>query len=212
MQIGRVEAGATAPTTAWPPSVAETSEDSWEEYGAINAMSSQQCWTCKGHGHVSQDYPNGKGKGKGKDNFGKGKGAYEWGKCNYDGNKGSNYGMYKGGGKANSPSSYGPVKGYQKGDGKTAGKGPRHGKCHTCGEDHFARDRSKSLGDMGRAATGRTRTCSVIATRSVRRFTASGKKFMTCTDMNCNCKDGQQQIGGEVSAPPGLQVDGQDGA
>ena len=46
MQIGRVEAGATAPTTAWPPSVAETSEDSWEVYGAINAMGPQQCWTC----------------------------------------------------------------------------------------------------------------------------------------------------------------------
>ena len=30
MQIGRVEAGATAPTTAWPPFVAETSEDSCE--------------------------------------------------------------------------------------------------------------------------------------------------------------------------------------
>ena len=64
------EAGATAPTTAWPPSVAETSE--------------------------ARDCPNGKGK----DNFGKGKGAYEWGKSNYDGNKGSNYGMYKGGGKS----------------------------------------------------------------------------------------------------------------
>ena len=44
MQIGRVEAGATAPKTGWPPSVAETSEDSWEECGAING--SQQCWAC----------------------------------------------------------------------------------------------------------------------------------------------------------------------
>ena len=124
MQIGRVEAGATAPTTAWPPSVAETSEDTWEEYGAINAIGSQQCWTCKGYGHVSWDCPNGKGKGKGKDNFGKGKGAYGWGMSNHDGNKGSNYRMYKGGGKANSPGSHGPVKGYQKGDGKSGGKGP----------------------------------------------------------------------------------------
>ena len=97
MQIGRVEAGATAPTTAWPPLVAETSEDSWEEYDAINAMGSQQCWTCKGYDHVSRDCPNGKGKGKGKDNFGKGNGAHEWCKSNYNGNKGSNYGMYKGG-------------------------------------------------------------------------------------------------------------------
>ena len=96
MQIGRVEAGATAPTTAWPPLVAETSEDSWEEYDAINAMGSQQCWTCKGYDHVSRDCPNGKGKGKGKDNFGKGNGAHEWCKSNYNGNKGSNCGMYQG--------------------------------------------------------------------------------------------------------------------
>ena len=57
-------------------------------------MGLQQCWTCKGYGHVSRDCPNGRGKGKGKDNFGKGKGAYEWRRSNYDGNKGSNYGMY----------------------------------------------------------------------------------------------------------------------
>ena len=37
------------------------------------------------------------------------------------------------------------------------------------------------------------------------------KKFMTCADINCNCKDGHQQAGGEVSAPPGLQANGQDG-
>ena len=87
MQIGRVEAGATAPTTAWPPIVAETSEGGWEEYGAINVTGSQHCWTCTGYGHVSRDCPNDKGKGKVKGN--------EWGKTNYDGNKGSNYGMYK---------------------------------------------------------------------------------------------------------------------
>ena len=83
MQIGRVEAGA-APATAWPPLVAETFEDSWEECGAISALGSQQCW------------------------------------------------MHKGDGKANSPSSYGPVMEDQKSDGKS-GKGPRYGKCHTCG-------------------------------------------------------------------------------
>ena len=122
MQIGRVEAGATAPTTAWPPSVAETFEDNWEEYGAINVLSSQQRWTCKGYG-----------QGKGRDNFGKGKGAYEWGKSNHDENKSSNHGMCKGGGKVNSPSSHGPLMGYQKGDGKSGGKGPRHSKCCACG-------------------------------------------------------------------------------
>ena len=59
MHIGRIEAGATAPTTAWPPWVAETSEDSWQECDAINAMGSQQCSICKGYGHVP---PEGKGQ------------------------------------------------------------------------------------------------------------------------------------------------------
>ena len=138
MQIGRVEAGATAPTTAWPPLVAETSEDSWEDYDVINAMGSQECWTCKGYGRVSRDCSNGKGQGK--DNFGKGTGAYEWGKSDYKGNKGSNHGTYKEAGKDNLPSSYGPVQGYQKGDGKSGGKGPRCGKCYTSGGDPVARD------------------------------------------------------------------------
>ena len=61
MQIGRFEAGTTAPTTDWTPSVADTSEDSWKEYGAINATGSQQCRTYKGYGHVSRNCPNGKG-------------------------------------------------------------------------------------------------------------------------------------------------------
>ena len=60
---------------------------------------------------MSRDCPNGKGKGKG---------AYECAKSNYDGNKGSNHGMYKGGGKGNTELSC-PVKGYQKGDGKSGG-------------------------------------------------------------------------------------------
>ena len=81
MQIGRVEAGTTAPTTLWVHN-------------------------------------------KGKDNFGKGKGPYEWGKSNYDENKGCNFGMYKEGGKANSPSSYCPIKVYQKGDCKSRRKEP----------------------------------------------------------------------------------------
>ena len=34
---------------------------------------------------------------------------------------------------------------------------------------------------------------------------------MTCAVMNCTWKDGHQQAGGEVSAPPGLQANGQDG-
>ena len=74
--IERIEAGATAPTTACPPWLAETSEDSWQECDAINAMGSQQCSTCKGYGHVPWDCP--KGTGKGQHNFGKDKGPYEW--------------------------------------------------------------------------------------------------------------------------------------
>ena len=99
MQIGRVEVGATGDVRGR------------EEHGTINAMGSQQCWTCNGYGQVFRHSPNVKGKGKGKENLGKGKGAYEWGKSNYDGNKGSNYGMHTGGGQANGPSSYGTVKG-----------------------------------------------------------------------------------------------------
>ena len=76
MHIERIEAGATAPTTACPPWLAETSEDSWQECDAVNAMGSQQCSTCKGYGHVPWDCP--KGKGKGQHNFGKDKGPYEW--------------------------------------------------------------------------------------------------------------------------------------
>ena len=34
---------------------------------------------------------------------------------------------------------------------------------------------------------------------------------MSGADMSCNCKDVHQQAGGEVSAPPRLQADGQDG-
>ena len=98
MHIGRIEAGATAPTTAWPPWVAETSEDSWQECDAINAMGSQQCSICKGYGHVP---PEGKGKCKGQHNCGKDRGPHEWSKSNYDGNKGSNDGIY-------SLSSHGP--------------------------------------------------------------------------------------------------------
>ena len=59
MHIERIEAGATAPTTACPPWLAETSEDSWQECDAINAMGSQQCSTCKGYGHVPWDCPKG---------------------------------------------------------------------------------------------------------------------------------------------------------
>ena len=111
--------------------MAETSEDSWQECDAVNAMGSQQCSTCKGYGHVPWDCP--KGKGKGQHNFGKDKGPYEWSTSNYDGNKGSKDGIY-------SLSSHGPVKEYQQGDGKSGGQGPLHGKSYTCGGDHFARD------------------------------------------------------------------------
>ena len=95
MQIGRVEAGATAPTTAWPPSVAETSEGSW---GRI------WCYQC--HGFTVLDpqrrrsrtpgpSPMARARAKGKDNFGKGKDADEWDKSNYDGDTNSTHGMYK---------------------------------------------------------------------------------------------------------------------
>ena len=208
MQIGRVEAGAIAPTTAWPPSVAEMSEDSREEYGANNAMGLQQCWTCKGYGHVSKDCPNGKGKGKFKDNFGKGE---------YDGNKGSNCGMYMGGGKADTPSSYGPVKGYGKGDGKSGGNGPRDGvhlQCRTFRTRLRKMWRKRwiqgtgYLGDMGRAATGRTPREPPPKHAGPRELR---NRFLTWADMNCNCKGGHQQVEGESLVPPGLQARGEDG-
>ena len=50
MQIGRVEAGATGDVRGR------------EEHGTINAMFSQQCWTCNGYGQVFPHSPNVKGK------------------------------------------------------------------------------------------------------------------------------------------------------
>ena len=64
-----------------------------------------------------------------------------------NGNKGNHDGMYKGVGKANGPSSCGPVKGYQKGDGRSGGKDPSWQVLHL--RWHFARDCPKGGGKGG---------------------------------------------------------------
>ena len=157
MQTGRVEAGAAAPTTAWPPSVAETSEDSWEEYGAINAMGSQQCWTCKGLGHVSQ-VPMAKARPRAHTNGTR---------ATTTGTRAATTGCTREL-ERRTPSSHGTVKGYQKGVGKSGGKGPllwqvlhlRWRSLRTRLPQRCMKRRIQGtgrLGDLERAATGRTR-------------------------------------------------------
>ena len=133
--------------------------------------------------------------------------------------------MYKEGGKANSPSSYCPIKVHQKGDGKSRRKEPRYGKRYTCGGEHFARDCPEDGGKGGFQALEAWETweepplvehARVLSPREAhagpqRVLRELRKKFMTCADMSCNCKDGHQQAGGEVSASPRLQANGKDG-
>ena len=127
----------------------------------------------------------------------------KWSKSNHDGNKGTNNGMYKGGGKANGPGSHGPVKGYQKGDGKSGGKGPRYGKCY-CGGNHFARGCAKGGGKGGFRALEAWETWEEPPLVEHARVLSSlreappkhagpqrvlrelRKKFKTCADVNCN--------------------------
>ena len=151
MQIGRVQDGSPGENLgpeAWEaPTSSAQNEEIWGQSEGLNAMGGQQCWNCKGFGHLSRDCPTAKGKGKGKDSkgFGKGKG-FEWG-------KGYGYqpslGAYKGYGKNQSDNTYNPNKGFGKGDGKAGGKGPRFGKCYFCGGDHFMRDCPKGGGKGG---------------------------------------------------------------
>ena len=132
----------------------------------------------------------------------------------------------KEGAKANSPRSYGPIEGYQKGDGKSGGKGPRCGKYYTCGGDQFAPDCPKRRGKEGFRALEAEETWEEpllvehARVLSPLREAHAGpqrvprelrKKFMTGADISCNCKDGHQPAGDEVSAPPGLEANGQDG-
>ena len=108
-------------------------------------------------------------------------------------------------------------------------KGPRYGKCHTCGGDHSARDCPKGGGKGGFRALEAWETSEEPPLVEHARVLSSlreappkhagpqrvprelRKKFMTCADMNCNCNGGHQQREGEVPAPPGLQSKGQDG-
>ena len=102
MQIGLVDAGATAPTTAWPPSVAETFEESW-----------RGGWCCQRRGFTTVlDPPRIRSRvpglsqrqeqGQTRTTSARARAHTNGNKGNHDGNKGSNYGMYKGGGRANS--------------------------------------------------------------------------------------------------------------
>ena len=118
----------------------------------------------------------------------------------------SNYGMFQGGGKANSPSSYGPVKGYQKGDGKSGGKGPRLASATPAVEiilpgiapkmAKVARKEdiqgTRSLGDLG-SVLSLLREAPPKHAGPQRVPQELRKNFMTCADMNCNCKGGHQQ-------------------
>ena len=139
MQIERVEAGATAPTTAWPPLVAETSEDSWENCGAINAMVSQQCWTAKDTVTYPGTVPMSRARATAKTTSARAR-AHTNGKSKYDGNKGSNLRDVQGRWKGEQSEPSWSRQEHQKGDGKSGGKEPRYGKCYTCGGDHFTRD------------------------------------------------------------------------
>ena len=156
---------------------------------------------------MSRDCPNGKGKGKG---------AYECAKSNYDGNKGSNYGMYKGGGKGNTELSC-PVKGYQKGDGKSGGgRTPswqvlhlRWRSCRTRLPQRWRKRRIQGIGSPGRLGKSRHLWNTHVFCHRYEEAPPKHagpqrvpgevrKKFTTCADMNCNCKGGPQQIEGEV--------------
>ena len=106
------------------------------------------------------------------------------------------YGVYKGGGKANTASSYGPVKGYQKGDGKSGGKGPVVAKA-SLAVDIISHGALEAWEAWEEAPTGRTRTCSVRAKRGAtqaRSSTATAarteEEVMTCADMNCTHNGG----------------------
>ena len=92
MQIGRVEAGATAPTTAWSPLAAETSEDSWEEYGAINAWVHNSGGPAKDYVTCPGTVPLAKARARAR---------IRMAKSNHDGNKRSNQWDAQGRWKAN---------------------------------------------------------------------------------------------------------------
>ena len=77
--------------------MAETSEDSWEEHGAMKRHGFTTVLDLQRIRSRLPGLSQWQGQGQKQGQLGKGKPAYEWGKSNYDGNKASNCGMYKGG-------------------------------------------------------------------------------------------------------------------
>ena len=137
-----------------------------EEDGAVNAVGSQQCWTRQGYGHVSRDCPDGRGKG----NFGEGKGAYEWEQGQPRREQGQQLRDVQGRWKGERSS-----RGTRTATASLEGQDPSLMASATPAMEIRTRlpqrwrkrriQGTGSLGDLGRAATGRTRTCSLSSLR-----------------------------------------------
>ena len=218
MQIGRVEAGATAPTTAWPPSVAETSEDTWEEYGAINAIGSTVLDLQRIRSRVL-GLSQWQGQGQRQGQLRQGQGRIRMGHEQPRREQGQQLRDVQGRWKGEQPGLSWSRQGVPEGRRQVWRERTLCGKCCTCGGDHFARDCSKGGGKGRFRALEAQETWEEKPLVERARVLSSPreappehaglqrvprdlrKKFMTCADMNCNCKGGHQQKAGEVPPP-----------